>query len=50
METALNAFERGGRERRARDRGERGERGRGVGVDLHKHPILLNLNYNHYQS
>jgi hypothetical protein len=33
METALNAFERGGRGRENRDRGERGERERGAGVD-----------------
>jgi hypothetical protein len=33
METALNAFERGGRERGSRGGGERGRRGRGAGVD-----------------
>jgi hypothetical protein len=33
METALNAFEKGGRERKVRGRGKRGERGRGVGAD-----------------
>jgi hypothetical protein len=38
METALNAFERGGRERGSRGRGERGERGRGVGADLTQTP------------
>jgi hypothetical protein len=33
METALNAFERDGRERGSRDRGERGGRGRGARAD-----------------
>jgi hypothetical protein len=33
IETALNVFERGGRERESRDRGERGGRGRGTGAD-----------------
>jgi hypothetical protein len=33
MEIALNAFERGGRERGVRGRGGRGERERGAGVD-----------------
>jgi hypothetical protein len=33
IETALNAFEKGGRGRESRDRGERGGRERGVGVD-----------------
>jgi hypothetical protein len=32
METLLNVFERDGREKRARDRGERGERERGAEV------------------
>jgi hypothetical protein len=39
METALNAFEKGGRESRDRgERGERGGRGRGAGVDSTQTP------------
>jgi hypothetical protein len=33
MKTALNVFKRDGRERESRDKGERGERERGAGVD-----------------
>jgi hypothetical protein len=49
METALNAFERGGRGRGSRDRGERDGRERGAGVAQPKHPTLLNPNHNHHQ-
>jgi hypothetical protein len=38
MEIALNAFERGDRERKARDKGERGEREREAGVDSTQTP------------
>jgi hypothetical protein len=38
MKTILNAFKRGGRGKKARDRGERGERERGVGADSTQTP------------
>jgi hypothetical protein len=38
METALNAFERGGRGRGSRGKGGRGGRGRGAGVDSTQTP------------
>jgi hypothetical protein len=38
METALNIFKRGGRERKVRDRGGRGERGRETEADLTQTP------------
>jgi hypothetical protein len=38
METALNAFERGGRGRESRGRDGRGERGRGAGADSTQTP------------